>query len=275
MHYKDMRAVAAVVVLVLLVAFVPEKKTGSKVYSIPKQTFDPWLELGFRLHDTITIDSFSITAQVTLGEYKAYLAEMKGDSGEAYYRKLLPDSAMCVPESYIKYMNTPSYEAFPVCGVSWVNAVRYCEWKTAKNNPKDSIRMVYRLPVISEWMAAYRHLTTGKIPNELNRNYSDWMMEAFDESVYDFMAGQTGSFEGHSYVYPDRADDVPVLRRKRIMGNSFHFQHARLADCMSHYAYSYEGYSYISFRMVIASPKAPGSRSWLSMLAQQKKWAKK
>ncbi len=245
-----MKSICSVFVVILFSAFLAERKTTPIIYHIPTQTFDPWEVLNVKYHDTITVDSFQISALITLGEYKEFLNAAKRDSGDAYFATLVPDSGMCSAAAYSEYMNNSAYDKFPVSGVSWVNGMKYCDWRSLKEQKGDSLRFIYRLPFMAEWVAAYRHTTNTKQEMDFNRDYCDWLLEAFDESSYDFRWNRRGNFLGLSYLYPDRTDDYPVLRRKRIIGNSFHLQHPSLGDFLGEYCYSFEGYSYVSFRMV-------------------------
>lgn len=236
----------------LLFSFVLKEpsKTELSLRLIPRQTFDPWQVLQSpKGSDTISVDSFEVSSFITLGEYKSFLFEMRRDSGESYYVKLLPDSGMCTPSLYNAYFTTRKYDRFPVCGVSWINACRYCDWRSLMEVGKDSLHYIYRLPHLREWLSAYRYFTTNKLSSDLNANYSDWVLEAMDETSFSF-SNKHDVFADVDYTYPDNPNDYPVLRRKRIMGNSFHLQHHCLNDFIGEYAYSFEGYTYVSFRVV-------------------------
>jgi hypothetical protein len=239
-HYDGMKFFTMILFVVLLLGFKEKDPPLQAEWNIPQQTFNPWVETGLRGMDTITVDAFVITKQITLGEYRQYLDAVKRDCTQTYYRTQLPDSTMCTPSAYKQYMEPGKYDAYPVSGVTWISATNYCRWKTKQDGLPDS--MEYRLPFSEDWMAANRYLREQKIPNDFSRNYSDWLMNAYDESAYDFM--QDLEF---SYSYPDYPRDPPVLRRKEFIGNSFHYQHEHL---MRDYGYSFRGYAYISFRMI-------------------------
>lgn len=252
-HYKIMKRFAGVLIVFVLLGFAAKKPRKQTSWSIPAQQINPWQEMGMQRIDTLAVEEFVITKQVTLGEYRKYLNALKEDSLYAFYRTQLPDSTMCTPAAYDTYLNSGKYDAFPVCGVTWLSALNYCKWKAEQDQLPDS--MTYTLPHLDDWLAAYRYLRAENLPNDFNRNYSDWLMDAFDESVYDFMEDIHFSYE-----YREYPNDPPVLRRKRYIGNSFHHQHAVLGDYFSEYGYSFRGYSYISFRMMkVKTTRKPGT----------------
>lgn len=247
-----MRAAAFLLFILIVMGFSfrkPKLQTAL-LFEIPAQTFDAWDVLQeTKMTDTVSVDSFNITGFITLAEYRVFLADMKRDSGEKFWRTLLPDSSIGSAEDYKRYFNSSRYDNFPVCGISWVNACRYCDWRTLKENG-DSIKVVYRLPYLKEWLAAYRYLSQHSIVNDMNSDYSDWLLEAMDETYYSF-SGKSGHFAKVDYTFGDNPNDPPVLRRKRFIGNSFHLQHYYLKDFLGgEYGYSFRGYSYIGFRAV-------------------------
>jgi hypothetical protein len=248
-----MKLFAAVLILCLFPGFHKKKPKKQSSWTIPTQLMNPWAEMGMTRTDTLRVEEFVITKQITLGEYRQYLDALKKDSLDAFYRAQLPDSTMCTPAAYDAYLNSGKYDAFPVCGVTWLSALNYCEWKAEQDHLPDS--MMYTLPYLEDWLAANRYLRAENLPNDFNRNYSDWLMDSFDESAYDFMEDLH-----FSYDYRDYPNDPPVLRRKRYVGNSFHHQHAALGDYYSEYGYSFRGYSYISFRMIkVKATRKPGT----------------
>lgn len=238
-----MKVFAAALLVFLFFGFTKKNPPVQETWSIPQQAFSPWADMGLSPTDSLTVKAFVMTRQVTLGEYRKYLEAIKRDSSDVYYRSQLPDSTMCTPAAYKKYLKSKRYDRFPVCGVTWLSAMNYCKWKAKQDQLPDS--MQYNLPDVEQWLAAYRYLNAQNTAHDLNHNYSDWLRDAFDESAYDFSREM-----GLSYVYDERSDDPPVLRRKRIMGNSFHHQHDRLGGFMSEYGYSFRGYAYVGFRMV-------------------------
>ena len=215
----------------------PVPKTSLNIKEIAKtfSNYDnyrlPQLDTGF-----VKVDSFEISTQVTLKLYKEYLADMKRDSSEAFYKKQFPDTTMSSKEVYQRYMNTLEFENYHVVGITWLSAVNFCKWLTLKDFPNDST-FRYRLPGTKEWIIGnYLYKSNNSSFNNL---VSDWTYNAFDESVYNFAHNLS-----LDYVYFAKETDPSALKRKRIMGNSYLSNHA------NHYQYQSRGLKDLSFRIV-------------------------
>ncbi len=174
--------------------------TSQQLYSIPKQTIDPFKILGTPSQNEynlpwrkiiipksmkLDMDSFEMSKLVTYGEYKEYLNVIKKDSSVKFYLSQMPDTLMCLPDVYKEYTTGNKYDDYPVMGIRWEAAMNYCRWKTIQGK-KDSIEYIYRLPCKSEWLDAYNYMVNASIKSDMNQNYSDWLLNAFDEDEYDF-----------------------------------------------------------------------------------------
>jgi sulfatase modifying factor 1 len=59
-------------------------------------------------------------------------------------------------EPYVKYYFThPSYNTYPVVGVSWLQATEYCKWRTDR---------------VNELMLIKRRLSRLQMPNQVNED---------------------------------------------------------------------------------------------------------
>lgn len=233
----------------------------SHFYSIPKQELNLYKMIGNDNKKWLqTIKAFEISKQVTLKEYKEYLASIKKDSSETFYRSQLPDSSIGTKTIRDKYLNDKQYEEFPVLGISWDNAMNYCKWKTLKEN-NDTLRIVYRLPHCSEWLAAFNYLENNKQKHDLNKNYSDWSLATYDESFYAFDQNDEPINFFFDHFYFHTSNESRVLKRKRVIGNNYFYQQDKhFMDYSSFYAN--EGYKYIGFRCVKEQlvPVKPGEK---------------
>jgi eukaryotic-like serine/threonine-protein kinase len=88
--------------------------------------------------------------EVTNGEYQEFLKSSgykgKPDAGKDYLKHLLPASSM------------PKGAEFPICWVSWKNAVAFCKWLTDRETAAGRLPdgYAYRLPTEAEWEYAAR-----------------------------------------------------------------------------------------------------------------------
>lgn len=143
-----------------------EKKKGNKV----KAPGVVWLK------DSLLLDETEITNM----QYLEYVYWVRRVEGERDYRKLLPDSTCWIKDGVLDnffsqiYLTYPPHRDFPVTGVSYEQAVKFCEWRTDRVNfnffIKDHINfkwdvdslynipiyVEYRLPTKEEWEYAAR-----------------------------------------------------------------------------------------------------------------------
>ncbi len=219
------------------------------LFYIPTQTLNLYkLFANYDKQNTFTIKQFELSEQVTYKEYKEYLAAVKKDSSEKFYLTQLPDSSIGPLEVYQKYLTLPDYDNNPVIGISWESAMNYCKWKTIKDNNNKHLQFIYRLPNCSEWLAAYYYLKENKIKNTLNQNYSDWLINMKDESHHLIDNNLITTFI-YDYTYFHKPGEGLTLKRKRVIGNSYLYQHEYLlAHSFSFYAN--RGYREVSFRYV-------------------------
>ena len=234
--------------LISLASFAPAHKSA-QLYSIPTQTINLYKSLAYNSRTSAqTIKAFQISEQVTYKEYKDYLTSIKKDSSATFYLTQLPDSSIGSAEVYKEYITSVEYDNFPVLGISWDNAMNFCKWKTQKEN-KDGIQVIYRLPNCSEWLAAYSYLSENKIKNDFNRNYSDWLVNAFDESVSHYASDTSSSQFIYDWLYFHASKDPLGYKRKLVIGNSYLYQQQNILFYLFSF-YANEGYRQIGFRYV-------------------------
>jgi len=231
-----------------------------QVYVIPKQTFQPYKILGLSERDygigyeadtakinfKMSIDSFEISSQVTFKQYNLYLESVKKDSTYNFYVSQLPDSNITSKENYKAYISDKKYDVFPVAGISWEAAMNYCKWRTTQENKGTDFKFIYRLPKVSEWLAAYNLLKENDTPNDFNKNFSDWTMGLYFEGSYNFKVWSSFVYD---VVYLQKPGDHDRDKRKRVIGDSYLFQREKLINHSSGY-YAFSGYRQIAFRLV-------------------------
>ncbi|MCH2232621.1 MAG: formylglycine-generating enzyme family protein [Crocinitomicaceae bacterium] len=100
--------------------------------------------------------------ELTNFNYLEFLYSLK-NAGSPEYEKMLPDTNVWISdlsynEPYVQhYFRHPAYQNYPVVGVSYEQAIAYCEWITDifNNGPFNIFKKVnFRLPTELEWMYA-------------------------------------------------------------------------------------------------------------------------
>ncbi len=152
------------------------------------------------LERTISIQSFFMDeteiANIHWLEYLYYIEKDSGGVDGEFYQSALPDTTVWASElafndSYVDhYLRYPGFRYFPVVGVSWVQAVDYCTWRTNVVNyklaadagvepPADGGRIPletgvvlpnYRLPSEAEWEYAAKALIGTQYLDENQTN---------------------------------------------------------------------------------------------------------
>ena len=217
-------------------------------YNIPVHQLNLYQAMGITTESaSMEVGGFMISRQVTLGEYKGYLSAVQRDSTSEFYLSQIPGDEMLDKSIWQVYLENPIYEAYPVVGVSWEQARNFCLWKSQKKRT-DGATKVYRLPHHSEWLAAYLFLSGNRIGHDFNQHYSDWLINTKTEMPSRLTADDEGRWP-FDRLYDHKKDDPRILKRKSIIGNSFHYQTEHLRESML-YGYADQGYRYVGFRYV-------------------------
>lgn len=112
------------------------------------------------LKDSIYMDQ----TEVRNIDYHEYLNWLKSND-TTKYAKALPDTLvwrdkLAFNEPYVEYyFRHPAYYQYPLVGVSYEQAINYCNWRTERvkesaklrNKKNKTINMYYRLPTKAEW----------------------------------------------------------------------------------------------------------------------------
>jgi formylglycine-generating enzyme required for sulfatase activity len=128
-------------------------------FSFTKKGYDP-----LAITRIISENTFLDVAEVTNLNWREYISwnENRFGKGSKEYLASLPDIKVWAIEKFNplreKYLNHPSYNDYPVVGVSYEQAVAYCNWRSARinevikiQNKKSSVTYSCRLPTKSEW----------------------------------------------------------------------------------------------------------------------------
>jgi len=265
-HLKKHRLILLLFTL-FLCSYATLKKQQT-LHFIPEQTLNLFHLIGDTTNERHTVSAFEISKMVTYKEYKVYLNAVKKDSNEAFYISQLPDSNIGSPEIHKTYLNSTVFDESPVIGISWDNAMNYCKWMTinlAEN--KDSLNYIIRLPSCSEWLASYHYFSDKKIQHDMNNQFSDWLINMKDESIYEYNLSLPEKLFIFDYCYFHNKNDHPALRRKTVIGNSFLFQQDEFFNYNFNYL-SNLGYKNVGFRyvkqLIEDSPKMILTRGYIS-----------
>ena len=113
----------------------------------------------------VSVGAFYMSSgEVTNGNYREFLNDLKANGNEKDYKIALPDTAAwnkTIPNTYLEpmanmYFWHPAYANYPVVNISKQGAELYCEWLTKKMKqayPKKTLNR-FRLPTKAEWIYA-------------------------------------------------------------------------------------------------------------------------
>ncbi|MCB0580832.1 MAG: SUMF1/EgtB/PvdO family nonheme iron enzyme, partial [Phaeodactylibacter sp.] len=92
----------------------------------------------------VTVSSFYLdeteVANIDYREYLFWINRVFGESYPEVYQDALPDTLvwreeLSYNEPFVEtYFRHPSYDNYPVVGVSWIQATEYCKWRTDRVN---------------------------------------------------------------------------------------------------------------------------------------------
>lgn len=135
-----------------------------------------------------TVDSFYICRhEVSNGEYLVFLNDIIKDS--ALYQRMLPDTQVWARlnkvndpfasyEPFMRYyLRHKAYKDYPLVGVSYEQALKFCEWMTEKYmaNPRRKYGKVkFGLPTLAQWVYA-AGTKTFPVGDRLQNDKGQWL----------------------------------------------------------------------------------------------------
>lgn len=152
-----------IIVIFIFSLFSPIVLLSQKTMRVPPGTV--------KVNDSLYVDETEV-ANVHWREWlQAYLLNTKKDT--ASYNRFLPDTLVWENDRnfslHKSYFRHPSFNMYPVVGISYEQAIEYCKWRTYMANlnlylkrkkkkylnPDSSykfpIHFIYRLPTVEEW----------------------------------------------------------------------------------------------------------------------------
>jgi len=195
---------------------------------------------------TVFLNSYYIGEyEVTNAEYKEFILD------EGYADSLYWTAGYYGNWSLPAFWNDPRYkgggipdnENFPVIGISWYEAVAYCEWLSTKTN------RIYRLPTEVEWEKAARGTDQRKYPWGNNFDFS--YINVYDSSdPYDNGLSPAGFFNGDTLGGFFTRDNSSPFGAYDMAGNVFEW-------CYDWYSSSY--YNECKDKGIVRNPQGPPS----------------
>ncbi len=126
--------VTLLLIMLGVMAFVPYRKAPAGTQAIP----------GLR-------NAFMDQAEVTNGQWRAYLGSLAKADSAAYYAAL-PDLGVWFLAYEAHFSKEQErYEDYPVVGVSYEQAQAYCQWRSKEVSRRENRRISYRLPGLKSY----------------------------------------------------------------------------------------------------------------------------
>ena len=153
-NYKDLEKSLKLIPTTTLSLGSPNFHTRYPISSALDNRFQPVLNL------MAQVESFYISDhEVTNREYRFFLEQLR-QKDTNQYQKMLPDTIIgWVGYSGFGefYFRDRQFEEYPVLGISYEQAVYYCEWITENymaSTKRKYKNVVFKLPTIAQWTSA-------------------------------------------------------------------------------------------------------------------------
>lgn len=191
--------------------------------------------------DTVSISDIEISRPITLAQYKVFLNTIDHSEREQFkpdYR-IIKRNYNSVSSyntiSWETYFNSGEFDNYPVLGVTWESAVKYCEWLNQKESlrPTQEKEYEYRLPTPKELVVHFQYFAKKQI---LTHNY-EWTINVYDEAPVSRMEKRQ---------YNAKNDDPLSMKRKTIICTSTSKDKINYV----HYDYQNQSNEHTSFRVV-------------------------
>lgn len=148
--------------------------------SYSKNVYNGYDSLQFQFPVTATVDSFYMSRfEITVEEYLRFYeesADLQNKYDSAVWTKDYP-YAYNEPMT-LHYYKTPAFRQYPAVGITWYQAIRFCQWKTGQVNALlegSGYRVEIGLPGETEWQyAAAGPCSTGKEGKIRDVNIFPW-----------------------------------------------------------------------------------------------------
>ena len=204
-----------------------------------------------RILNSLSIDMVKIpNKNYEMGKYPVTIAEYMHFANDVkkYYPEWLEGDS-----SYYRKMNLT--DNAPIIGISWYDAVAYCEWLSEKT--KES----YRLPTEEEWEYACRAGTKTKWSfgdNESELEKYAWYKKNSDGTTHivgQKLANPWGLYDMHGNVWEWCEDWYDKKKKSRVLRGGSWDSYASISRCSyRNRSSSYDRLINIGFRLLRTLP---------------------
>ena len=179
-----------------------------------------------KIGTNIFMDATEIT-NMNWREYMYWNERIYGKTSEQYIATI-PDTNVWTKEYKTLYLTHPAYGEYPVVGISWKQAVVFCNWRSDRvmehllikkeMNPKMIIpkKLEYRLPTIEEWENIAGAGYEEKTQHKLDKKYADSPKANFKSEKQDITVNTTAPV--HQY-WPNKLGTYNMLGNVAEMTN--------------------------------------------------------
>ena len=216
--------------LLTTLLFLPFALFGQTFHQVPKGKSQVFKLIDDSVKSNI-IDfaEFEISNEISLNQYFDFISKKQ--------------ISMNVDFPFMLLKDLQERDSIPAIAVSWHDAIEYCKWLTLIDQDVDSIKYIYRLPSLSEWLYVYDLQNIQGLTN-LDGSVSEWTMNSKDEAFYN------PTYKWEDYIYFAKQNDPKVLKRKIAIGNSWLFRTNDLSKYITYDYYESNRYGHVGFRVV-------------------------
>ena len=174
---------------------------------------------------TLTVSSFYMDKyEVTnLGwrEYVDWMSYVFGQYNEAIVEATIPDTLvwrneMAYNEPYVdSYFRHPAYSFYPVVGVSWDQAMAYCQWRTDRVNERLMVEGKYLTPFPYDKIGPNRYMNEQEIDDFLKRNADHPEYAKYDKVAVEvpYSIAKASGYEGTEVASAEGGESMVTMYR--------------------------------------------------------------